>query len=57
MLHTITKSKIEAHKNEINHYLDIPKERAGFVLTSNNSNFSTLDGDEETMKSNPKRSK
>ena len=57
MLHTNTKSKIKAHKNEINYYLDIPKERAGFVLTSNNSSFSTLDGDEETMKSNPKRSK
>ena len=57
MLHTNTKSKIKAHKNEINYYIDIPKERAGFVLTSNNSSFSTLDGDEETMKSNPKRSK
>ena len=57
MLHTNRKSKIKAHKNEINYYLDIPKERAGFVLTSSNSNFSTLDGDEETMKSNPKRSK
>ena len=57
MLQTNNKSKIKAHKNEINYYLDIPKERAGFVLTSNNSNFSTLDGDEETMKSNPKRSK
>ena len=57
MLQTNNKSKIKAHKNEINYYLNIPKERAGFVLTSNNSNFSTLDGDEETMKSNPKRSK
>ena len=43
--------------NGINICLRVPRERAGFVLISNNSNFSNLEEDEDTIKSNPKRSK